>query len=211
MAKDGGDTTAPRREYKPPPPLEAQLLCPHSPQAYPYTVFNYCWKDRIKKETNAAMPKGFVSEDRVATAELAASLKSREFFPIGGANELNNNSKTFSRSFGLKDWVASGGVVSTYEAQFGHPPHLRYYERREPRMRASASLPLLAAPRHPSIAEASLAHKQLLARETVEQENLRRNMSAAMRSRSQRLSRRPRHLKTEHWEDGHLIMDRPAR
>merc|ERR1719498_323715 len=144
---------APRPKPKPPPrKLPAELVCPHSTEAFPYTVFNICWKDRIKKERTAEMnflpPKA--PPQPLSLKELESSLRKREFYPIGGHNLFNNNSKVVAKTFGLGTWDASGGVKSMHRAQFGGP---RTHAQSKSEFRPSASLPLFNQPRPPSLAE----------------------------------------------------------
>merc|ERR1711924_230556 len=93
------------------------------------------------------------------------------------------------------------GVVSQHRSQFGSPDrHLKP----KPVIRPSASLPSLAPPRPPSQRTLMREHSRMAVQDPKDREEFRKNLTAAMRNQTMRLSRKA-HLKREHWEDGHLM------
>mmetsp|Transcript_54460 Transcript_54460/g.100695 ORF Transcript_54460/g.100695 Transcript_54460/m.100695 type:complete len:347 (-) Transcript_54460:66-1106(-) len=98
--------------------IEAHELCIHGPSARAYLGAHLCWQDRIGKEVNAdifAQKPGGASSQRSPQDTKGK----REYYPIGGRHNLNNDSSKAQRALGPLTWSASGGIKSTYGAATG--------------------------------------------------------------------------------------------
>eukprot|EP00928_Gymnodinium_smaydae_P073939 TRINITY_DN57036_c0_g1_i1.p1 TRINITY_DN57036_c0_g1~~TRINITY_DN57036_c0_g1_i1.p1 ORF type:complete len:150 (+),score=20.98 TRINITY_DN57036_c0_g1_i1:117-566(+) len=112
----------------------------NSGSAVPYKTWSICWQDRVRKETYRQMNPDKLYEaltvklslPRQRSPELdrrsehSRSLGSFpvERFPIGGRNDLNNNSRDMRLSFGPSSWDASGGLSSMHRTTHGRPNRL---------------------------------------------------------------------------------------
>jgi len=112
---------------------EAVDLCPHSVEAVPYIPFLECWQTRVRKELDVlAGPQKTQSSPDLSTP----GFPSREYFPIGGRNLLNNSS---DRMKDVMQPPVAKIPASTYRTLVGHVPEKSHADALMQLARAEAS------------------------------------------------------------------------
>merc|ERR1712232_957398 len=106
----------------------------------------------------------------------------REYWPIGSANKLNNNSVEIARTFGPGTYASSGGVASAHHDSFGRPGA---GEIQLPKLRPSASLPADLTSKagfgNPKLSALARNHERTLKIENARSGTLARAMRAHAR------------------------------